>query len=56
MVLLRRLYARLHLMVNEVESGVAFVLTRRLFGYAFWVGPGVAVGSPTTRAERVSTA
>lgn len=40
MDLLRRLYGRLHLTVNETKSAVASVFTRRFLGYAFWVGPG----------------
>ena len=40
MALLRRLYGRLHLTVNETKSAVASVFTRRFLGYAFWVGPG----------------
>ena len=40
MDLLRRLYGRLHLTVNETKSAVASVFTRRFLGYAFWVAPG----------------
>lgn len=43
MVLLRRLYGRLHLTVNETKSAVASVFSRRFLGYAFWVGPGRVV-------------
>jgi RNA-directed DNA polymerase len=43
MALLRRLYARLHLTVNEAKSAVASVFGRKFFGYAFWRGPGGAV-------------
>lgn len=43
MVLLRRLYGRLHLTVNEAKSAVASVFSRRFLGYAFWVGPGRVV-------------
>lgn len=40
MDLLRRLYGRLHLTVNETKSAVASVFGRRFLGYAFWVAPG----------------
>jgi len=43
MALLRRLYGRLHLMVNETKSAVASVFGRKFLGYAFWVGPGGVV-------------
>jgi len=43
MALLRRLYGRLHLMVNEAKSAVASVFGRKFLGYAFWVGPGGVV-------------
>jgi group II intron reverse transcriptase/maturase len=43
MALLRRLYARLHLTVNEAKSAVASVFGRKFLGYAFWRGPGGAV-------------
>jgi RNA-directed DNA polymerase len=43
MVLLRRLYGRLHLAVNEIKSAVASVFGRKFLGYAFWVGPGGVV-------------
>lgn len=36
MKLLRRLYGRLHLIVNEDKSAVAPVWTRQFLGYAFW--------------------
>ena len=40
MNLLRRLYARLRLKVNETKSAVASVFTDRKFlGYSFWVAP-----------------
>ena len=40
MNLLRKLYARLRLKVNETKSAVASVLTGRKFlGYSFWVAP-----------------
>lgn len=39
MALLRRLYGRLHLTVNETKSAVVSVFGRKFLGYAFWVGP-----------------
>ncbi len=43
MTLLRRLYGRLHLTVNDAKSAVASVFSRKFLGYAFWAGPGGAV-------------
>lgn len=43
MALLRRLYGRLHLTVNEAKSAVASVFGRKFLGYAFWVAPGGVV-------------
>ena len=43
MALLRRLYGRLHLTVNEAKSAVASVFGRKFLGYAFWVAPGGGV-------------
>ena len=40
MALLRRLYARLHLTVNESKSAVASVFGRKFLGYSFWVAKG----------------
>jgi RNA-directed DNA polymerase len=40
MALLRRLYGKLHLMVNETKSAVASVFGRKFLGYGFWPGPG----------------
>ncbi len=40
MRLLRRLYAGLHLTVNEAKSMVASVFRRKFLGYSFWVAPG----------------
>lgn len=37
---LRRLYARLHLKVNEAKTAVARASGRKFLGYAFWYGPG----------------
>ncbi len=38
MALLRRMYARLHLTVNETKSAVASVFGRKFLGYSLWVG------------------
>lgn len=43
MALLRRLYGRFHLTVNETKSAVASVFGRKFLGYAFWVKPGGVV-------------
>lgn len=40
MALLRRLYGKLHLAVNEAKSAVASVFGRKFLGYAFWVAQG----------------
>ena len=40
MVLLRRLYAKLRLKVNESKSAVDLAWNRKILGYSFWVGPG----------------
>ena len=40
MALLRRLYSRLRLKVNETKSAVASVFGRKFLGYSFWVAPG----------------
>jgi RNA-directed DNA polymerase len=40
---LRRLYAKLHLQVNETKSAVTRPWGRRLLGYSFWVARGKAV-------------
>ncbi|MFP9230380.1 group II intron reverse transcriptase/maturase [Pectobacterium cacticida] len=52
MGLLRRLYARLRLKVNETKSAVASVFTDRKFlGYSFWVAPkGVIKRRVATKA------
>ncbi len=42
MALLRRLYGRLRLSINEAKSAVASVFGRKFLGYAFWVAPGGA--------------
>jgi RNA-directed DNA polymerase len=40
MRLLRRLYARLRLRVNEAKSTIASVFRRKFLGYSFWVAAG----------------
>ena len=40
MRLLRRLYGKLHLTINETKSAVASVFGRKFLGFAFWVAPG----------------
>jgi len=43
MALLRRLYGRLGLKVNETKSAVASVFGRKFLGYSLWVAPGGVV-------------
>lgn len=43
MRLLRSLYAKLHLTVNETKSAVANVFGRKFLGYSLWVGKGKVV-------------
>lgn len=43
MQLLRRLYAKLRLRINESKSAVASVFSRRFLGYSFWVAQGGAI-------------
>jgi hypothetical protein len=40
MALLRRLYARLRLTVNEAKSTVASAVARKFLGYSFWMARG----------------
>jgi len=40
MALLRRLYGRLHLTINDTKSAVAPVWVRKFLGYSFWVAKG----------------
>lgn len=40
MALLRKLYTRLKLQINEAKSAVASVFGRKFLGYALWVAPG----------------
>lgn len=43
MALLRRLYGRLCLSVNETKSAAVGVFGGKFLGYAFWVAPGGAI-------------
>ncbi|CAG4926907.1 hypothetical protein R69919_05505 [Paraburkholderia gardini] len=43
MALLRRLYGRLRLKVNETKSAVASVFGRKFLGYSLWVAAGGVV-------------
>ena len=43
MRLLRRLYAKLHLTINETKSAVASVFGRKFLGYSLWVVKGKVV-------------
>lgn len=43
MALLRRCYAKLHLVVNESKSAVASVFGRKFLGYSLWVASGKVV-------------
>lgn len=59
MGLLRRLYARLRLRINESKSAIDFATNRKLLGYSFWMAPGrvvkrrVAKKALITMKERV---
>ena len=39
MTLLRKMYAKLHLTVNEAKSAVASVFGRKFLGFSFWAAP-----------------
>jgi RNA-directed DNA polymerase len=43
MALLRRLYGKLHLVVNEAKSAVGSAFGRKFHGYSLWVGRGKVV-------------
>lgn len=43
MQVLRKLYAKLRLRVNEEKSAIARVWDRKFLGYSFWVAPGKKV-------------
>ncbi len=49
MQLLRRLYAQLHLQVNEKKSAVAPAITRQFLGFSLWVAPGRRVKRRVSR-------
>jgi len=59
MGLLRRLYAKLRLRINESKSAVDLGCSRKILGYSFWNGPGrvvkrrVASKALETMKERV---
>jgi group II intron reverse transcriptase/maturase len=50
MELLRRLFARLHLRINESKSAVARVWKRKFLGFSFWVAKGGRVCCRVARA------
>ncbi len=43
LAVLRQMYAKLRLRINEEKSAVARVWGRKFLGYSFWVAPGKAV-------------
>jgi hypothetical protein len=43
MELLRSLYAKLHLTVNETKSAVACVIGRKFLGYSLWLSRGTEI-------------
>jgi RNA-directed DNA polymerase len=43
MALLKRLYAKLHLRVNESKSAVASAYGRKFLGYSLWAAKGIVV-------------
>src|ERR1700754_4865768 len=43
MALLRRLYGKLRLTLNETKSAVTSVVGRQFLGYSFWVASGGAI-------------
>src|ERR1700738_1829449 len=59
MALLRRLYGKLRLTLNETKSAVISVFGRKFLGYSFWVAPGgvmkrkVAVKPLVTFKQRI---
>lgn len=59
MALLRKLYAKLHLTVNEAKSAVASALGRKFLGFSFWTAPkgeikcGVATKPLATYKQRI---
>ncbi len=53
MELLRQLYARLRLRINEDKSAVASALTRQFLGFGLWVAPGKVVKHRVARKALV---
>jgi len=59
MRLLRKMYAKLHLTVNETKSAVASALGRKFLGFSFWMAPkgeikcGVATKPMATYKQRI---
>src|SRR5437588_12462564 len=59
MALLRRLYGKLRLTLNETKSAATSVFGRKFLGYSFWLAPGgvikrkVAVKPLTTFKQRI---
>ena len=43
MAVLRKLYSKLHLVVNEAKSAVASVFGRKFLGYSLWMAKGGVV-------------
>jgi RNA-directed DNA polymerase len=59
MALLRKMYAKLHLTVNEAKSAVASAFGRKFLGFSFWTAPkgvikcGVATKPLATYKQRI---
>jgi RNA-directed DNA polymerase len=59
MVLLRQLYAKLRLRINESKSAIDLARHRKILGYSFWIAPGrevkrrIASKALSTMKERV---
>lgn len=59
MALLRKMYAKLHLTVNEAKSAVASAFGRKFLGFSFWMAPkgevkcGVAAKPLATYKQRI---
>ncbi|MEH2492934.1 hypothetical protein V1280_008873 [Bradyrhizobium sp. AZCC 2230] len=51
MALLRRLYGKLRLTVNETKSAVTGVFGRKFLGYGFWVAPGGVIKRKVPAAQ-----
>jgi RNA-directed DNA polymerase len=52
MALLKRLYEKLHLSVNESKSAVASAFGRKFLGYAFWASPKGVKRAVATKARK----